>query len=220
MKTAYYKKLNSEEIKSFGKELESLREEVLSKVGEEDAAYIRRIHSLARYNEILGRLLIHFSLDPLTWMGGVGMLSLSKILDNMEIGHNVMHGQFDWMNEPSLHSKYFDWDNACDSDQWKYSHNYMHHTFTNVIGKDHDFGYGFMRLSKEREWNPSHLLQPITNFFLALSFQWGVGRHGYNVEFFELPEEERTKIAFKEKREKFLKKERRLRLRIIFYSPC
>ncbi len=38
---------------------------------------------------------------PPFWLAGVGALSISKILDNMEIGHNVMHGQYDWMREPA-----------------------------------------------------------------------------------------------------------------------
>ena len=29
---------------------------------------------------------------------------MSKILENMEIGHNVMHGQWDWMNDPVINS--------------------------------------------------------------------------------------------------------------------
>ena len=69
--------------------------------------------------EIAGRALIHFSLNPLTWAAGVGLLSVSKILENMEIGHNVMHGQYDWMNEPALNSQQYDWDNACDAESWR-----------------------------------------------------------------------------------------------------
>ncbi len=37
------------------------------------------------------------------------MLSTSKIIADMEIGHNVMHGQWDWMRDPSLHSTTFEW---------------------------------------------------------------------------------------------------------------
>ena len=58
----------------------------------------------------------------------------SKILDNMEIGHNIMHGQYDWTGDPALASKKFEWDTACPSDQWRHSHNYMHHTYTNIVG--------------------------------------------------------------------------------------
>lgn len=193
---AISKTLTKVELESFGKELETLRSEIQSKIGQEDADYIRRIDAISRYNEILGRFFIHFSLDPATFGMGVGMLSIAKILNNMELGHNVLHGQYDWMNDPYLNSRTFQWDNVADSNQWKYSHNYMHHTFTNVIGKDHDLGYGVLRVSPEQEWKPYHLIQPIINVVLAMIFQFGIGNHGVNVKYAELPESERKQNLF------------------------
>ncbi|NKT56045.1 hypothetical protein GS896_25925 [Rhodococcus hoagii] len=38
------------------------------------------------------------------WVAGTAMLSLAKIIENMELGHNVTHGQWDWMNDPEIHS--------------------------------------------------------------------------------------------------------------------
>jgi len=67
---------------------------------------------------------------------GTAGLSVSKILENMEIGHNVMHGQWDWMRDPKIHSKSWEWDNASPAELWKHSHNELHHTYTNVIGRD------------------------------------------------------------------------------------
>ena len=52
--------------------------------------------------EVAGRGLMFAGFFPPAWLAGVTALSLSKILDNMEIGHNVMHGQYDWMNDPEL----------------------------------------------------------------------------------------------------------------------
>ena len=54
----------------------------------------------------------------------------------MEIGHNVMHGQWDWMNDPQINSSTWDWDTASTAEAWKHSHNYVHHTYTNIRGKD------------------------------------------------------------------------------------
>lgn len=89
------------DYEAFGKELDAIREEVLADIGQRDADYIRSIIRRQKYCEVGGRSLIHFSLNPITWAVGVGMLSVSKILENMEIGHNVMHGQYDWMNDLS-----------------------------------------------------------------------------------------------------------------------
>ena len=88
------------------------------------------------------------------------MLAASKILDNMEIGHNVMHGQYDWMGDPALTGRNFEWDSACPSDQWRHSHNYMHHTHTNIVGMDRDIGYGILRMSEDQRWRALLPRQP------------------------------------------------------------
>ncbi|HMV80918.1 MAG TPA: acyl-CoA desaturase [Leptospiraceae bacterium] len=198
--------LSDEEIENFGKELEVIRAEIQSKVGQEDADYIRNVYNVMRYHEIMGRLLIHFSVDPVTFAIGTGMLGISKILNNMEVGHNVLHGQYDFMNDPELNSRTFDWDHSCDSDQWKFYHNYMHHTYTNIVGKDYDFGYGFIRLSEDQKWKPLHLLQSVANVFLCLGFEWGVGSHGPNVKFLETPRKQRTRNTKKELNDVYYKK--------------
>ena len=71
----------------------------------------------------------------------------------MEIGHNVMHGQWDWMNDPEIHSSNWEWDTAQPAEQWKHSHNYVHHQFTNVLGHDNDIGYGILRMAREQKWH-------------------------------------------------------------------
>ena len=104
---------------------------------------------------------------PPAWIGGTAALSLSKILDNMEIGHNVMHGQYDWTGDPRLNGKTFEWDTACPGDQWRHSHNYMHHTHTNIVGKDRDIGYGILRMSEDEPWRPYYLGNPLYAALLA-----------------------------------------------------
>ncbi|WP_108977303.1 fatty acid desaturase family protein [Leptospira ryugenii] len=200
------RKLSSEEIQSFGNELEEMRKEILSKVGQEDADHIKRVYKVYRYTEALGRGLLHFSFDPITFVLGTSLLTISKILNNMEIGHNVMHGQYDWMNDKRFNSRTFEWDIVSDSSQWKFYHNYMHHTYTNVIGKDHDYGYNFTRLTEEQKWKPTYLGQVFANMFLAFNFQWGVGAHGPRVEYMEKPKKQRTKRTYKEYRDVFFKK--------------
>jgi fatty acid desaturase len=169
--------LTREQIDSIGLELDALREETLAKVGEEDAAHIRRIVRLARASAITGRSLLMFGFTPISFGLGVAALSTAKILENMEIGHNVLHGQYDWMNDETLESSTYEWDNVCDSSQWRHYHNYEHHTFTNILGKDRDVGYGIIRISEDQYWKPKHLLQPFSNVALSVLFQWGVGVH-------------------------------------------
>jgi fatty acid desaturase len=95
----------------------------------------------------------------------------------MEIGHNVLHGQWDWMNDPVINSRAWDWDTASTAEAWRHSHNFIHHTYTNIIGKDRDLGYEIMRIDPDQPWHPFYLLQPFYNILLSLLFEWGVAVH-------------------------------------------
>jgi len=180
--------LTTEQIEALGRELDELRNRVVASLGERDADYIRRVIKAQRGLEVGGRALLEIGWLPPAWLAGVVGLSLSKILDNMEIGHNVMHGQYDWMKDPALDSKRFEWDTACPSDQWRHSHNYMHHTHTNVLGLDRDIGYGVLRMSEDQSWRPRDLGNPVYAALLALLFQWGVAIHDLEVERIEAGE--------------------------------
>jgi NADPH-dependent stearoyl-CoA 9-desaturase len=174
--------LSAEQIDALGAELEAIRRRVEAKVGEEDARYIRRMVTMQRLAESGGRALLFAGVLPPAWVGGVALLSLSKILENMEIGHNVIHGQYDFMNDPVLNGVRYEWDIVCDGDQWRHLHNYMHHTFTNVVGKDRDVGYGFLRVADQQPWQPLHLLQPLGAVALMLLFQWGIAMHDLELD--------------------------------------
>lgn len=175
-------RLSKEQADAFGRELDAIRERVLADLGERDADYIRGIIGTQRRFEVAGRVLLFFSFIPPAWLGGVTALSLSKILDNMEIGHNVMHGQYDWTNDPELNGRRFEWDNACPADQWRHSHNYLHHTYTNVLGKDRDVGYGILRMSERQPWRPYYLGNPLYAALLAIFFQYGVAVHDLELD--------------------------------------
>ena len=174
--------LSRAESEAFGRELDALRQEVVADLGAEDIAHIRRVIGTVRRTELAGRALLHFGFGPVSFVLGAGALATSKILENMEVGHNVMHGQYDWTGDPALDSRTYEWDIVCTGDAWRHYHNYEHHTFTNILGKDRDIGYGFLRVAPEQPWHPVHLSQPIVASLLALLFQWGVGAHDLRVE--------------------------------------
>jgi fatty acid desaturase len=171
--------LTPEELEKFGEEMDAIRQRIIADLGEEDAEYIRKVVKYQRGFEIAGRAM--FYLPPL-WPAAVASLSVSKILDNMEIGHNVMHGQYDWMGDPGLNSRMFDWDTMAPAENWKYGHNYIHHTYTNVLGKDRDIGYGILRMDEDQEWHPHYLGNPVYAFLLMTFFEWGVALHDLEVE--------------------------------------
>jgi len=174
--------LTPEQLEAFGQELDAIRARVVADLGERDADYINKVIRTQRGLELAGRGLLFLGFLPPAWIGGTAALSLSKILDNMEIGHNVMHGQYDWMKDARLNGKTFEWDTACPGDQWRHSHNYMHHTHTNIVGKDRDIGYGILRMSEEESWHPYYLGNPLYAALLAIFFQYGVALHDLEAE--------------------------------------
>ncbi|HEU5033514.1 MAG TPA: acyl-CoA desaturase [Mycobacteriales bacterium] len=166
--------LTPADIENLGRELDAIRDQVVASRGERDAAYIRRVIDAQRKLELASRAVLLASLFPPAWLAGTVGLSVSKILENMEIGHNVMHGQWDWMRDPKIHSTTWEWDNASPAAQWKHSHNELHHTYTNVLGRDNDLGYGIMRVDEDQRWSPFHLGQPLWNFLNACLFEYGI----------------------------------------------
>ena len=107
--------LSAEDIELLGKELDTIRQEIRDSLGEDDAAYIRRVIDVQRKLELGSRAALLVSMFPPAWVVGTVGLSVAKILENMEIGHNILHGQWDWMRDPKIHSTTWEWDMASES---------------------------------------------------------------------------------------------------------
>ena len=175
--------LNPEQIAELGEKIDVIRREVMENIGEKDANYIYKIRDFVRYSEILSRGMLMFGgWIPPVWVLGTGLLGISKIVENMELGHNVMHGQFDWMNDPHLQGASYDWDTIATGDDWKYTHNYIHHTYTNIVGQDHDVGYGLIRVSESQKWEPRFLFNIPLAIQLMVFFEWYVGIQRLHLE--------------------------------------
>ena len=166
--------LTRSDIERLGEELDAVRARIVESRGAKDAAYIRGVIKGQRYLEMGSRALLLFSKKKPAFVVGTVGLAAAKILENMEIGHNVMHGQWDWMRDPAIHSSTWEWDNAAPASMWKHSHNELHHTYTNVIGKDEDLGYGILRVDADQPWEPMYLAQPLWNLLNALVFQYSI----------------------------------------------
>ena len=173
--------LSDSDIENLGAELDAIRDQIVASRGGRDAAYIRKVIDSQRRLELGSRAILLFSLFPPAWLIGTAGLSVSKIIENMEIGHNVMHGQWDWMRDPKIHSTTWEWDNASPAELWKHSHNELHHTYTNVRGRDNDLGYGIMRVDEEQPWKPMYLVQPLSNAVNACFFQYGIAFYDLEV---------------------------------------
>ena len=175
-------RLSEEQIEEIGRRFQEIHDEVFGSLDESDAQYIRNMILFQRRLAAASRMVLMASRYKPAWVLGTVGLSVAKILENMEIGHNVMHGQWDWMNDPVIHSSVWDWDTASPASAWKHSHNFVHHTYTNVIGKDKDVGYEIMRIDPRQAWSPVYLAQPVYNVLLMALFEWGVALHDLDLE--------------------------------------
>ncbi|WP_460600840.1 fatty acid desaturase family protein [Flexivirga lutea] len=169
--------LTDEQVHQLGVELDAIRDEVIAQRGASDAAYIRRVIRIARGLDAGGRIALAFSKSKLGWTLGTGAIALCKVLENMEIGHNVLHGQWDWMRDPDIHSTTWEWDFVAPARGWQHTHNDIHHTWTNVLGKDRDVGYNILRVSDDQPWQPRDIFNPVVNAALAPLFEWGIASY-------------------------------------------
>ncbi len=101
MTTTPAKTLSPTEIDAFGRELDALREEVVADLGERDVEPHPR-RDPRRELRRGGRPRCSFTSASTRHASSLGVAALgtAKILENMEIGHNVMHGQYDWTHDP------------------------------------------------------------------------------------------------------------------------
>jgi fatty acid desaturase len=185
--------LSDEQVAELGRELDAIRDEILAKRGAEDAAYIRRMIKIQRGLEISGRAALLVSKNKAAWVTGTTLLSLAKILENMELGHNILHGQWDWMRDPDIHSTTWEWDFVTPARSWQHTHNDLHHRWTNVVGKDNDVGYNLLRMDENQPWKPINLANPLFNAILAPVFEWGIAI--YDLELTEYKEGTKSKEA-------------------------
>ncbi|OBA59931.1 stearoyl-CoA 9-desaturase [Mycobacterium sp. 1100029.7] len=174
--------LTEADIENLAVELDAIRLEVEDSLGERDARYIRRTIAAQRALEVAGRLMLAGSSKRWAWWTGTMTLGVAKIIENMEIGHNVMHGQWNWMNDPEIHSTTWEWDMSAASKHWISAHNFQHHKYTNIIGMDDDVGYFILRVTRDQPWEHYNIVNVLFNVLLAIGFEWGIGLQTVDLE--------------------------------------
>ncbi len=165
--------LTDADIESLAVELDAIRQDIEDSRGERDSRYIRRTIAAQRALEVSARIVLAASSRRSAWWAGTTALGVAKIIENMEIGHNVLHGQWDWMNDPEIHSSSWEWDMNGASKHWRFTHNFMHHKYTNILGMDDDVGYGLLRVTRDQRWKPFNAFNLLYNTVLAMLFEWG-----------------------------------------------
>jgi NADPH-dependent stearoyl-CoA 9-desaturase len=170
---------HKERMKRFGAAMDAVRERIEAKVGPEDVAHVRRVNRFSRAMEVVGRVLLHVSLEPVTFSLGVGALWLHKQLQATEVGHTALHGAYDRLEgAEQFNSKTFSWDVPIDEESWRYGHNIRHHQYTNIAGKDPDIHFGPARLTEHTPHAPRHRFQlPFMITLLAPNFTFLMNMH-------------------------------------------
>lgn len=170
--------LEARRIAAFGRAIDALRLELEPQLGEQDAQHIKRIGKLSQRLELLGRSLIHFSFEPLSFGLGSAALWAHKTLELMEIGHMALHGAYDGLPDAErFQSQDFHWKAPIDEASWKHGHNIRHHQYTNIAGRDPDLDFALLRLSPRIAYRKLHALQPISNVVSWLYFTAVIGLH-------------------------------------------
>ena len=176
--------LTDADIENLAVELDTIRLDIEDSRGERDARYVRHTIAAQRALEVAGRLMLAAGTRRSAWLAGTATLGVAKIIENMEIGHNVMHGQWDWMNDPEIHSSTWEWDMSAAAKHWRFTHNFQHHKYTNILGMDDDVGYGVLRVTRDQRWTPFNLSNVFFNSILAIGFEWGIGLQPLELEKF------------------------------------
>jgi len=205
-------------LEALADELDAIRDAVRADLGSSDRAYITRVIAVQRHLELAGRALLVGARFVPAAVAGTALLSLAKVLENMEIGHNVLHGQWDWMGDPAIHSSTWEWDAASTAGSWKRAHNFQHHTYTNVLGRDRDLGYSAMRVEPEQPWHPIYLTQPVYFFLMAAVFEWGIAL--YDLELDAVGRGEKSRAAARREIVALLYKARRQLLKDYALFPA
>lgn len=179
------------------REFDAIKQKHRADLGAKDIAYIKGLRRNSRIAEALGRGLIWVSKDPITFALGVVCLWVHRNLEAIEIGHNVLHGQYDCFPQiPQFHSRNFKWKAPVDEEGWRREHNGQHHVHTNVFDKDPDLNHGLLRMNEQTPWSPVHRWQVPMYLFMA----YPVVLYNFNKQNLGLREDMRKRLLVDEAR--------------------
>ncbi len=169
----------ADRYRALGRDLDALKARVTAELGADDVAHVVRIQRISTAAEIVGRILIHVSLDPLTFGAGVAALWLHKQLEATELGHTALHGAYDKLpGAERWATAGYAWDIPIDEESWCRGHNHRHHGNTNVAGRDPDIHFGPIRLTDQTPHTRLHRFQHLfATLLLAPNFTAGINLH-------------------------------------------
>src|ERR1700733_3712162 len=99
---AEYAHLSAADVEALALELDAIRLDVEESRGENDRAYIQGTIAFQRCLDLAARIAVGASRTRTGWILGTLALAAAKSIENMELGHNIGHGQWDWRNAPEI----------------------------------------------------------------------------------------------------------------------
>ena len=170
--------LTPEDIEQLGVELDAIRQDVLDSRGARDAAYIRKVIAPSAASSSAAARCCCSASSRRAWV--LGTAGLSRRQDPRQHGDRPQrHARpvgLDARPEDPLHHLGVG-QRLRRPSSGSTRHNEMHHTYTNVVGKDNDLGYGIMRVDEDQPWTPSTSRQPLWNFINACFFEYGIAAY-------------------------------------------
>lgn len=162
--------LSPQQKKAFAAEISALYRETKAKVGQQDLDHIEKVDRFSKALEKKGRELINQGKGFSSWKSGIVMLVSHYTIEFSELGHNILHGQYDHLeNAGRFHSSKWTWNNTMDEKDWALMHNTVHHPFTNIKEKDHDLGYFAFRVNGAQKWRWYSIFQPFALGWILLN---------------------------------------------------
>jgi fatty acid desaturase len=156
---SFKKRFSDKKYDQIHNDFEAIKERHRADLGDKDVKHIKSIRMISRIFEAIGRFLVMILPGPFALIG-VPFIFLHRNIEAIEIGHNVLHGQYDsFPSIPQFHSRKFKWKSPIDEDSWRQEHNAMHHVHTNVFEMDPDLNHGFLRTNTKTPYNIWHRFQ-------------------------------------------------------------
>ncbi|MCP5499816.1 MAG: fatty acid desaturase [Leptospiraceae bacterium] len=145
-------------VEQFGEDIRNIYKSLMSQLGEKDLKHMQKMKKLSWRLHNIGRHKIAEAKNISTWLSGIKMLSGHFCMEFAN-GHMILHGCYDNLPGSDIRSSEHRWNSSMLEEDWIVAHNVYHHSETNIIGKDHDFGFLLFRINERQEWFVHHLFQ-------------------------------------------------------------
>jgi len=147
-----------DKYKILEQKVNEIRVRETKELGQIDLDKIQELDNKWEEHKSNGLKMIEDAYSPLKLIAGAKEYAYGRVLEVFAT-HNILHGQYDALEEEKYWSSVWDFRGPVNTLAWKRGHNGLHHTDTNVLGADPDLNHGILRTDPGVPWDKFHLLQ-------------------------------------------------------------